>query len=122
MRRQPGFSEAMRAFLLRDVLSDPELAAEMDAGKGAAHFNMQQYQVSGLCCASAAARAKLLACHHHCNFKHVPVGLRALANSPSFSPCPPPPLPVFLSLAPSVPLSVLAHTSSAAINAACRLS
>jgi hypothetical protein len=46
MRRQPGFSEAMRAFLLRDVLSDPELAAEMDAGKGAAHFNMQQYQVS----------------------------------------------------------------------------
>ncbi|WIA17340.1 hypothetical protein OEZ85_014203 [Tetradesmus obliquus] len=44
MRRQPGFSEAMRSFLLRDVLSDPELAAEMDAGKGAAHFNMQQYQ------------------------------------------------------------------------------
>jgi hypothetical protein len=45
MRRQPGFSEAMRAFLLRDVLSDPELAAEMEIGKGAAHFNMQQYQV-----------------------------------------------------------------------------
>lgn len=54
MRRQPGFSEAMRAFLLRDVLSDPELAAEMDAGKGAAHFNMQQYQVRLWVCINRA--------------------------------------------------------------------
>lgn len=44
--KQPGFAESMRSFLLKDLLSDPELAAEIDAGKGAAHFNLQQYQAS----------------------------------------------------------------------------
>lgn len=35
----------MRCFLLSDVLSDPEMAAEMEAGRGAAHYDMDNYLV-----------------------------------------------------------------------------
>lgn len=40
------FFEAMRSFLLQHFLSDTEMAAEMHAGRGAAHYDMDEYTVS----------------------------------------------------------------------------
>jgi hypothetical protein len=40
-----SFFEAMRSFLLQHFLSDADMAAEMQAGKGAAHYDMDQYTV-----------------------------------------------------------------------------
>lgn len=45
MGRQTFF-EAMRSFLLQHFLSDTEMAAEMHAGRGAAHYDMDEYTVS----------------------------------------------------------------------------
>ncbi|KAF8065931.1 Aspm [Scenedesmus sp. PABB004] len=42
-RRAPGFSEAMRAFLTAHFLGDRDMAAEAEAGRGAAHFNTERY-------------------------------------------------------------------------------
>lgn len=42
--RQTYF-EAMRSFLLTHLLSDTDMEAEMQAGRGAAHFDVQQYKV-----------------------------------------------------------------------------
>lgn len=39
------FFEAMRSFLLQHFLSDADMAAEMHAGRGAAHYDMDQYTV-----------------------------------------------------------------------------
>jgi hypothetical protein len=35
----------MRSFLLQHFLSDADMAAEMHAGRGAAHYDMDQYTV-----------------------------------------------------------------------------
>lgn len=40
------FFEAMRSFLLQHFLSDTEMTAEMHAGRGAAHYDMDEYTVS----------------------------------------------------------------------------
>lgn len=39
------FFESMRCFLLTHLLSDAEMHAEMQAGRGAAHYDMEQYMV-----------------------------------------------------------------------------
>lgn len=49
VRRQQGYTERMKSFLMHEVLSDPDMVAELEAGKGAAHFNMDEYLVSLLC-------------------------------------------------------------------------
>lgn len=45
MKRQQGYNESMKAFLMREVLSDPDMVADLEAGRGAAHFNMDDYLV-----------------------------------------------------------------------------
>jgi hypothetical protein len=42
-----SFFEAMRSFLLQHFFSDADMAAEMHAGSGAAHYDMDEYTVSG---------------------------------------------------------------------------
>ena len=39
------FFEAMRAYLLQHFLADADMAAEMQAARGAAHYDMQHYTV-----------------------------------------------------------------------------
>lgn len=39
------FFEAMRAYLLQHFLADADMAAEMHAGRGAAHYDMDEYTV-----------------------------------------------------------------------------
>lgn len=43
--RQQTFFEAMRGFLLQHFLADADMAAEMQAGRGAAHYDMEHYTV-----------------------------------------------------------------------------
>lgn len=74
------FFEAMRAFLLQHFLADADMAAEMQAARGAAHYDMEQYTVRGghSCCAQLpsgvcqevacwpAAYSTRLCCHISC--------------------------------------------------------
>lgn len=39
----------MKGYLMREVLSDPDMVADLEAGRGAAHFNMDEYLVRTPC-------------------------------------------------------------------------
>jgi streptogramin lyase len=53
-----SFFEAMRSFLLQHFFSDADMAAEMHAGSGAAHYDMDEYTVSaGGACTDATVSA-----------------------------------------------------------------
>lgn len=43
-----GWVDQLQAFAVQHFLSDAELTAEMEASRGAAHYDMDQHWVSGL--------------------------------------------------------------------------
>jgi len=62
--------EVLRSFLLNELLSDRDMAAEMEAGRGAAHYDMNSYLVSShltpFYCASLIKVMGFNRCPHPC--------------------------------------------------------
>eukprot|EP00878_Enallax_costatus_P034413 GHUV01038150.1.p1 GENE.GHUV01038150.1~~GHUV01038150.1.p1 ORF type:complete len:929 (+),score=331.02 GHUV01038150.1:1045-3831(+) len=43
IKRQHTYTDAMKSFLMREVLSDPDMVVDLEVGRGAAHFNKDGY-------------------------------------------------------------------------------